>query len=191
VRYKGVSHAIIGGIAMTRGSSLPFALAALVTLPALAQDGDEAAFERIPQDCVSVSLIDETDAVDDQNILFHMRNGDVYRNHLPRKCPGLERENRIAYKLEGSRRLCSINTITVLEEGIGGFGGNGLGFREGFTCRLGEFVPLSPEEIEELELLVDGKTGRRTQSTIETTSVEPPAAEPSDDAEPAAGDAQD
>jgi hypothetical protein len=168
---------------MTRGSTIRLALAAcflpaLAVTPALAQDGEEEAFDRTPQDCVSTNGIDQTDAVDDQNILFYMRNGSVYRNHLPRKCPGLERENRFAYKLVGSQRLCSINTITVLEDGFG----VGGGFREGFTCRLGEFVPLSPEEIEDLELL-DDEDGRRTQSTIESTPVEPPADESSDDAE--------
>lgn len=177
---------------MTRGSTIRLTLTAcflpaLVVTPALAQDGDAEAFDRTPRDCVSLNTIDETDAVDDQNIIFYMRNGSAYRNHLPRKCPGLERENRIAYKIEGSRRLCSINTITVLEDG---FGGGGLPFREGFTCRLGEFVPLSPAEIEDLDL-GDDENGRRTQSTIETTSIELPAEESSDDAEPAADDAED
>ena len=90
-----------------------------------------------------------------------MRGSKVYRNHLPRKCPGLERENRIAYETHGSR-LCSIDTITVLED----FGG---GFRPGFTCRLGEFVPMSAAEVEELELREDGEAG---QSSIETSEVE-------------------
>ena len=76
----------------------------------------------------------------------------LYRNHLPRKCPGLERENRIAYETHSSR-LCSIDTITVLED-FAAF------FRPGFTCRLGEFVPLSQAEVEELELREDGEAGQ-------------------------------
>lgn len=172
-----------------------YLLPLVVALPALGQDGkdaDEAAFDRTPQDCVLTSSIDETDAVDDQNLIFYMRDKKVYRNHLPRKCPGLERNNRISYTIQGGRRLCSINTITVLEEGFG-FGGP-LGFREGFTCRLGEFVPLSPTEIEDLDLSEDarreGGTGRRPQSTIETSEVELPKAESSsDDEEPAAVEA--
>ena len=58
--------------------------------------------------------------------------------------------------------------ITVLEDSFGVDG-----FRpRGFTCRLGEFVPLSPEEVEELEHSEDDEAGQsadRTQSSIETT----------------------
>lgn len=128
---------------------------------------DDGAFDRTPRDCITVSRIDQTEAIDDQNIIFRMRGRQVYRNHLPRKCPGLERENRISYRTTAGR-LCSIDTITVLEQW-------GVGFRDGFTCRLGEFVPLSPAEIEELEAREDGRAG---QGAIETSEVE---VEPADD----------
>jgi len=149
---------------MDRASLAGFrTVAALVPLlaGATAAGQDEAAFDRTPRDCVVTQTIDKTDAVDDQNILFYMRGNKVYRNHLPRKCPGLERENRISYETHSSR-LCSIDTITVLED-------FGVGMRPGFTCRLGEFVPLSPAEIEELEFREDGEAG---QGAIETSSVE-------------------
>jgi hypothetical protein len=80
---------------------------------------------------------------------------------LPSKCPNLARENRIAYETATSR-LCNIDQITVLES-------YGIGFRPGFTCRLGPFVPLSPAEVEDLELLKKGEAGQRA---IETTEVE-------------------
>jgi hypothetical protein len=144
----------------------------LLALPAIGQDEEEA-FDRTPKDCIMASSIRQTEAVDDQNVLFFMRDRSVYRNHLPRKCPGLEREDRFSYKLEGTRRLCSINTITVLEDSF--FGGSGL--RDGFTCRLGEFVPLSPEEVEDLARRDDDRAGRGTQSTIETEEVELPEAD--------------
>jgi hypothetical protein len=149
---------------MDRASLAGFRLAAaLLPLLAAASAGgqDDEAFDRTPRDCVVVQTIDKTDAVDDQNILFYMRGNKVYRNHLPRKCPGLERENRIGFETRSSR-LCAIDTITVLED-------FGVGMRPGFTCRLGEFVPLSPAEIEELEFREDGEAG---QSAIETSSVE-------------------
>jgi hypothetical protein len=185
---------------MTRASNLGLTvvvgLLPLVGLPSLAQDDEEGAFDRTPKDCILSSSIDETDAVDDQNILFYMRDRTVYRNHLPRKCPGLERENRMSYELSGTRRLCSTDTITVIEDS--GFGGGGLGgFRDGFTCRLGEFVPLSPEEVEDLELREDDRDGgglfgrrratggRQPQSTIETSEVELPAETTGEAGEPA------
>jgi hypothetical protein len=135
-------------------------LSLAVAAAAYGQD-DDAAFDRTPQDCVVVANIENTDAIDDQNIIFHMRGNRVYRNHLPRRCPGLERENRITYQVNTSR-LCSIDTITVLED-------FGVGLRPGFTCRLGEFVPLSPAEVEDIDLREEGQAG---QSAIETTEVE-------------------
>lgn len=134
----------------------------LGTATALGQDDEEGAFDRTPQECVIISRIDQTEAIDDQNIIFHMRGNEVYRNTLPRKCPGLERENRIAYETR-SARLCDIDTISVLED-------FGVGLRPGFTCRLGQFVPLSPDEIEELEFREE--EGQAAQSAIETSSIE-------------------
>jgi hypothetical protein len=169
--------AIIGGIAMTRATTarLRLSLWALPVLVPFALDGQEdGAFDRTPRDCIVVTSIDDTEAIDDQNIIFRMRGNRVFRNHLPRRCPGLERENRIAYQTRGGR-LCSIDTITVLEQ-------SGIGFRNGFTCRLGEFVPLSPEEIEDFELREEG---RGTQEVIESRSVELEEAEEAEDAETA------
>jgi hypothetical protein len=168
---------------MTR--ALPFrcklvaCLVPLLTASAItAQEDDEEAFDRTPQDCIRTASIDSTDAVDDQNLIFRMDGRAVYRNHLPRKCPGLERENRFSYETR-SGRLCSIDTITVLEQ-------FGVGFRPGFTCRLGEFVPLSPEEIEDLEVREEG--GRPRQSVIEAKPVELESPAPADAAEEAAPD---
>jgi uncharacterized protein DUF6491 len=127
----------------------------------LGQDDQEGAFDRTPQDCITVTRIDQVEAVDDQNLLFKLRGHNVYRNTLPSKCPNLARENRIAYETRTSR-LCKVDLITVLES-------YGVGFRPGFTCRLGAFVPLSPAEVEDLELLKKGEVGQRA---IETTEVE-------------------
>ncbi|RPI63819.1 MAG: hypothetical protein EHM50_01695 [Lysobacterales bacterium] len=165
---------------MDRASLAGFRLTATL-MPLLAAGSaagqEDGAFDRTPRDCIVVQSIDDTDAIDDQNIIFRMRGDKVYRNHLPRKCPGLERENRFAYETRSSR-LCSIDTITVLED-------FGVGFRPGFTCRLGEFVPLSPAEIEELEFREDGEAG---QSGIETSSVEGEGAESDEGEVEAAGE---
>jgi hypothetical protein len=158
------------------GYRLTALLPLLAAAGALGQDGEEGAFDRTPQECIIVQRIDQTDAIDDQNIIFRMRGDQVYRNTLPSKCPGLARENRIAYETR-SARLCRVDTITVLED-------LGVGLRPGFTCRLGPFVPLSEAEVEDLELMKKGEAGQRA---IETSSVElerDDAAEPDED-EPA------
>ncbi|HJR69266.1 MAG TPA: DUF6491 family protein [Gammaproteobacteria bacterium] len=157
------------------------AATAVVAASAVAQDDTsdvEGAFDRTPQNCILVSSIDGTDAVDDQNLIFRMRGDKVFRNHLPRKCPGLERENRIAYEARNAR-LCSIDTITVLEQRFG------VGLQGGFTCRLGEFIPLSPAEVEDLDLRE--RQGRRGRAGIQAqpVAVEAPEAAPAGDAAPA------
>lgn len=158
----------------------------LAAAGALGQDGDDKPLDRTPQDCITVARIDQTDAIDDQNIIFRMRGKQVYRNTLPHTCPGLQRENRIAYQ-SSTARLCNVDMITVLEN-------FGVGFRPGFTCRLGKFVPLSEAEVEDMDLRKKGEAG---QNAIETSSVEvkrsdDAASEPGEGAEtgeaaPAAG----
>ena len=44
----------------------------VVAAAALGQDGD-APFDRTPEDCLIVSRIRTTEAIDDQNIIFRMR----------------------------------------------------------------------------------------------------------------------
>jgi hypothetical protein len=128
---------------------------------AFGQDEEDKPFDRTPQNCVITSRIDHTEAIDDQNIIFRMRGKEVYRNTLPNTCPGLKRENRISWQTS-TARLCNIDVITVLES-------YGVGFRPGFTCRLGQFVPLSPAEVEDMDLRKKGEAGQRA---IETSQVE-------------------
>ena len=152
----------------------------LGTAPSFAQD--EEPLDRTPQDCLAVATIDRTKVIDDQTILFYMRGKKVYRNYLPRNCPNLASEDRFMYETHSSR-LCSVDTITVLEQW-------GAGFQRGFTCKLGEFQPLSAEEAQDLER--ERRYGRG-RDLIETKPVELP---PDDDGEtaapaPAGGDADD
>ncbi len=84
-----------------------------------------------PQDCMTTSRIAGTRAHDDYTIDFEMTGGDVYRNTLTGRCPGLGFENRFGYRVS-TGRLCRLDTITVLQSG----GTNGA------TCALGQFVPV-------------------------------------------------
>jgi hypothetical protein len=147
---------------------------------------------------LTLANVDRTHVLDDQTILFYMRGDRAYRNYLPRKCPGLEREDRFMYETRGGR-LCSIDTITVLEQW-------GARLERGQTCGLGEFHPLSPEEIEDLENLealadIDAGRGWRrnrdaepaSRNAIEAQPVELPAAgkKAEGDTAPAPADAED
>lgn len=112
---------------------------------------DDATFNRTPRNCVITQSIARTDILDDQTIIFYMRGRDVaYRNYLPKKCPGLKRWDRFSYQVTGGR-LCNVDLITVLENSV-----FGTGFDRGFTCRLGDFHPLSPDDIASLRAEKEG-----------------------------------
>jgi hypothetical protein len=132
---------------------------------------EDEPLDRTPVECVSTQSIDRTDVIDDQTIIFFMRGKRIFRNYLPRKCPGLEREDRFSYQTTNSR-LCDIDTITVLEQ----FGSR---LQPGFTCGLGEFHPISVEEAEDLKTLQE--EGRQRDAV----EVEPAELPEDDGKEPA------
>ncbi len=145
---------------------------------------DDAPFDRAPESCLSLTRVERTRVLDDQTILFYMRDDRVYRNFLPRKCPGLAQQNRFSYE-SSTGQLCNVDTVTVLEQWAGRL-------EAGFTCRLGDFHPISPDEIEDLEAL---RRGSKTRETIEVQPVELPDREtppaPKADESPPPAAAQD
>ncbi len=100
----------------------------------------KTARDRAPTRCISLLDLQRTEILDDRTILFHMRGGTVYLNHLGRECPGLEREKRFMYS-PTSTQLCAIDGVTVIEKWD-------FGFTRGFTCALGRFDPITPDEYE-------------------------------------------
>ena len=154
-------------LAVSRSCATLTALAAAL-LPAVAgsqasQDVNDT-FDRTPTECIAVSAIDRTDVIDDNTIIFFMRGKKIYRNYLPKRCPGLERHDRFAYQSNGNR-LCDIDTVTVLEQW-------GARLSSGFTCPLGMFHPITQEDVDELKLVQ--QEGGRNRDAIETEPVELP-----------------
>ena len=121
--------------------TLKFLVCTLLTLGSVTLATTAAAQDDIDREgerCISVTRLRSTHVVDDRTVLFYMRGGDIYRNVLRHDCPGLKRENRFSYKVTVSR-LCSVQTITVLEN----FGGS---LNRGISCGLGKFYQISEVE---------------------------------------------
>lgn len=116
-------------------------LATLLIAPlGYAADEDEELYPEVtPEDCIHVRQIKKTDIVDDQNIIFHLHGGKIYRNRLPRKCFGLKRRESFSYKIH-TARLCDIDSIRVVDQ----FAGR---LDSGPSCGLGKFYPISKEEV--------------------------------------------
>jgi hypothetical protein len=99
------------------------------------------------QQCVRLAAIDRTEVVDDSNILFYMKNGDIYLNQLPHRCPGLRSREAFMYRTSLTQ-LCNVDIITVLQN-------IGFGFSPGASCGLGMFRPMDGPTA---ELLLKGET---------------------------------
>jgi len=84
--------------------------------------------------CINLRRIDHTQVVDDQNILFHMRDHTIYLNRLSHRAPGLDRNQPFMYRTSVGQ-LCNNDIITVLERW-------GFGLTEGGSSSLGKFMPI-------------------------------------------------
>lgn len=84
--------------------------------------------------CLGTFEYDSIEILDDQHVLFKDRN-DVWLNKLRARCPGLRRNDVLAFDMRGSR-LCSLDTATVLDRFL-------FWQRSGPTCALGEFQQLT------------------------------------------------
>lgn len=113
---------------------------------AIADQGTQTA----PKRCINTRLIQNTHVLDDQNILFYMRDGKIYHNHLSSACPGL-RHNPFMYSIPMTQ-LCNIDIITVLEYRI-------FGFERGPSCGLGDFTPVTKETAQQMRKAASGKRG--------------------------------
>lgn len=94
------------------------------------------------KDCIQLTQVRETKAVDDQTILVFAGPNRVYKNQLPHKCMGLSRADSYMYKTSESR-LCSLDVITVLNR----FGGD---FSKGPSCGLGTFELIDQKTADDL-----------------------------------------
>ena len=84
-----------------------------------------------PENCIQTSRIRSSRVHDDYTIDFEMTGGQVYRNTLPLRCPGLGFEERFSHS-STTGSLCGVDTITVLYTDRG----------RGASCGLGRFVPV-------------------------------------------------
>jgi hypothetical protein len=94
---------------------------------------DYAATER----CLSTFRYDDVEILDDRHLLFEDATGDdVWLNTLRNRCPGLTRNDTLAFELTTGNQLCSLDTVEVIENIL-------FWRRTGPVCTLGEFHQLT------------------------------------------------
>ena len=83
--------------------------------------------------CLNAGDIDHYSYPDEKTILFHMKGGKVrvWRNDLPRACPGLKFEQGIALEIRGGSICSNMQVVYVLNTWM--------------PCFLGAFTPYTPE----------------------------------------------
>lgn len=91
-----------------------------------------------PQRCIDTRRIRSVRPLDANTLLFHMRNGDVWRSRLPVSCPGLHPDVTLMYEARSSK-LCNLDSVTVLTD-------TGFGFLPGLECGLGKFDYLTEDQ---------------------------------------------
>ncbi|MEM9494784.1 MAG: hypothetical protein AAGA09_02180 [Pseudomonadota bacterium] len=87
--------------------------------------------------CLRLSMVRDTDPLDDTMILFEVRGGAMFVNELNGRCVGLERERRFSLRTP-QNQMCEGDIINVTDN-FGNFRG---------SCSLGAFQALMdmPEE---------------------------------------------
>ena len=105
------------------------ALALLLLLPVAATATDEPAPAAETRNCLALANIRQTIVRDARTIDFKLRDGSVWRNTLPFRCPQLGFERAFSYQTSISQ-LCRQDLITVIQQ-TGNLGGA--------RCGLGEF----------------------------------------------------
>jgi hypothetical protein len=157
------------------------ALAVIAAGAATRSSSQEAA---AAQTCVYMSDVRRTAILDDNNILFYMRNGTVYQNRLRATCFMLKSANRFTYGSSAMRRLCLGDLIQVLPDAS--FGGAPFPTA---TCPLGNYLPIDKDVADDLVATSQGKTPKegRSRQVMKTAPVElPPETPPGESAAPPA-----
>jgi len=80
--------------------------------------------------CLQSFLISHTSIPDDSTILYHMKDGKIWKNSLPFACPSLRNEGGFTYTSDAAEICSKLITIRVLRSGI--------------FCEMGQFTPYTP-----------------------------------------------
>ena len=108
----------------------PIAVAALLAI-ACAPAHAQATATRPPNVCLNVRDIQRTETPDDKTVVFHMRDGKVWRNTLRTVCPMLK-VSPFTQVLHSGDLVCSNQQFIHV-------------MLTGDTCVLGEFTPLATQ----------------------------------------------
>jgi len=167
------------------GTTCAALLAAALTVPSSAQQGEEADPTASPtgtRSCLARPTIDRTKILNGRNIVFVTRDNTIYNNELPKECPSLNRRSLVNYGIQNGR-MCAGDRFQVLWETGPGH------YQPSAMCQLGNFVPITETELDDLTAMTEenrerSRRGRSKREAVTVEPVEAPLATPA----PAAGE---
>lgn len=115
--------------------ALPAEVEALLSEPSAPSDYAEE--ER----CLSIHRIREVDALDERHVVFRMSRKTLYLVQLPHRCPGLRRNDPVAYETLNGMSVCTHDAI----RGTFRFGPGDS--RLGPPCAIPGFQEISVEQL--------------------------------------------
>ena len=105
--------------------------------------------------CLPVRRIRSATALDDRHIVFRVSRGEQYLVQFARRCPGVRKNDTIAYETTGGMSVCRNDSVR-------GTYGYGPGSRQlGPRCPIPEFQRITAEQLDLLrETLKQAKKSR-------------------------------
>lgn len=94
--------------------------------------------------CLSSHDFRSVEVLDDRHVLFEGRGGRVWLNRLKNRCIGLRRDDTLRFSRH-SGRLCALDSFEAVDEFASRWS------RTSGICSLGEFHPVTREQVEALE----------------------------------------
>lgn len=108
-----------------------------VAPPALASQSE------VPERCLQLSRLENTEVLNNHQILFETAGNHYYLNTLPYPCPTLRRDSTLLFRTSIDM-VCDVDVVTVVEQ-------FGWGLQPQASCGLGKFVPMDKGEVEALK----------------------------------------
>jgi hypothetical protein len=105
---------------------VPLAIGMLLGATAASSAGNDSRDNVAGPACLEASSVDSTGVIDDRTILFHMRNGTVWKNTLRQSCTSLKFRRGFS-EVVRSGEICANKQIISV-----------LGTKN--TCQLGDFT---------------------------------------------------
>jgi len=101
--------------------------------------------------CLSRHYYDHVDVLDDQHVLFKGSGDKLWLNKLRNRCVGLRSNDILQFRMRDNR-VCDLDTFEAVSSFM-------WGVRSG-TCSLGKFSPVTPEQVEAIEVAVKESRGK-------------------------------